>query len=167
MHRKLISAREALSLLPQEGAVHTVVSGLGIMGADLPVSAIIEHIQTHEVWLDLESAPLADHFLVIRRQGHDTYIEVEQEQALSIWYGQVASDHLCRLRSNAEGLMSYQQLYELIDRMPLEHRADAVTVFDREAGECKPIQGFGPIERQDASGAMLSVLDSGHPVITI
>ena len=66
MHRKLISARDALSLLPQEGAVHTVVSGLGIMGADLPVSAIIEHIQTHEVWLDLESAPLADHFLVIR-----------------------------------------------------------------------------------------------------
>ena len=105
MHRKLISARDALSLLPQEGAVHTVVSGLGIMGADLPVSAIIEHIQTHEVWLDLESAPLADHFLLIRRQGHDTYIEVEQEQALSIWYGQVASDHLCRLRSNAEGLI--------------------------------------------------------------
>jgi len=167
MHRKLISAREALSLLPQEGEVHTVVAGPGVVGTNIEVSEIIEHIQTHEVWLDLESAPLADHFLVIRRQGHDTYIEVEQEQALSIWYGQVASDHLCRLRSNAEGLMSYQQLYELIDRMPLEHRADAVTVFDREAGECKPIQGFGPIERQDASGAMLSVLDSGHPVITV
>ena len=166
MTRKLISRQDALSLLPQAGVVHTITAGVGI-GVHVDVAPLIAHLEAHEAWLELEGAPLADHFLVIRMNGYDTYIEVEQERALSVWYGQVGSDHLCRLRSNAEGLMSYQQLYELIDRMPLEHRADAVTVFDREAGECKPIQGFGPIERQDASGDMLSVLDSGHPVITV
>lgn len=166
MNRKLIATQDALSLLPKEGVVHTLTAGVGI-GVPVEVEALIAHIQAHEAWLDMEGAPLADHVLVIRKDGRDTYIDVDMEPALSIWYRQTASEHLCRIQCNAHGAMSYQQLFELIERMPAEHRADTVTVFDCLAGECMPIRGFGPIERQDPTRSMLSVLDSGHPVITI
>jgi len=167
MHRKLISAVQARSLLPAEGGVHVAVPGICLMATDVSVNMIHEHIETHEVWLDLESAPMADHLLVILKDGYHLYIEVDQEKALSIWYSLEASDHLSRLRSNADGPLSYEQLYELIIRMPPERRCDAATVFDRKAGECRPIAGFGPIAQQDVSGGMVSQLTPGHAVITI
>lgn len=78
---KWVDANTLIQLLPPSEAVHTVVPGVALLGADVPKSKIVALLtEKNGAYYD-EEGLLGDHHIVVTMDGLKTFIECSPLQS--------------------------------------------------------------------------------------